>query len=416
LFLEDRLTFVSSISIVKAQSPFQMKKILPLLLCLYGSIIKSQAPQMLYGLATKSSPSSVFLATANPLTGSVTNISTSSLAANFLVGTGMIDPLNNTFYFTSSNNVIAAVSMTSGNLISTVTMSNANAPNFSGYMFNCADSKIYGVASSSSPQAVYVASLNASTGSVTNITPSLGGYFQSGCGTIDTRHNIFYLTAGNGSFVGVSLPTGSVVTNAPINNPNASWFSYYKYNPVDSTIYGLAGKNSPNSVWLAKMNPQTGLVTIISQNTVAAVVSMGRSELDRTNQIFYFGDGTFNIIGVSLSTGNVISSQTMTNTNAISFNNFTYAPDCSEIPTGIDQKNMSSSILLFPNPARKNIFVRNAENRSLKIQLLNQLGSAVLSASGENINMNLETLAPGIYYLKISGKGINETKKLVIEN
>jgi extracellular elastinolytic metalloproteinase len=75
-------------------------------------------------------------------------------------------------------------------------------------------------------------------------------------------------------------------------------------------------------------------------------------------------------------------------------------------------------ITLAPNPATNKVTLTiNGNKKSLNVDLLNASGQQLkrLNMSGETLQIDLPKLASGMYYLKISGEGFAETKKLVIQ-
>jgi hypothetical protein len=79
-------------------------------------------------------------------------------------------------------------------------------------------------------------------------------------------------------------------------------------------------------------------------------------------------------------------------------------------------ENGASVISVFPNPARSQFTVANAENASL--QLYNMSGQEVLRIhnKGKNTVVNVDFLSEGIYVLKVLKDGVFSTHKIVINN
>lgn len=78
---------------------------------------------------------------------------------------------------------------------------------------------------------------------------------------------------------------------------------------------------------------------------------------------------------------------------------------------------LSSNMHVYPNPAKDvlNIEVTTTENYS--VTLSNLLGKVIISdkSSKEKASINLNTVAPGIYFLTIDVKGEKATKKIIVE-
>lgn len=77
---------------------------------------------------------------------------------------------------------------------------------------------------------------------------------------------------------------------------------------ISNTFFGLARKNTPqDEVFLATVNPTTGLVTNVNNTAVSGVVNLTGAALDPYNQLFHF-IGYNTLYSVNLQTGNVMNS------------------------------------------------------------------------------------------------------------
>lgn len=80
-----------------------------------------------------------------------------------------------------------------------------------------------------------------------------------------------------------------------------------------------------------------------------------------------------------------------------------------------DIKNLIS---LAPNPARDKVVLTVKENRKpLQVKLFNNLGEQVASftLSGESMPIDISRFTTGAYYISITGEGINQKEKLIIQ-
>ena len=91
-----------------------------------------------------------------------------------------------------------------------------------------------------------------------------------------------------------------------------------------------------------------------------------------------------------------------------------------EVPQSIQSHQPSSSPLkIAPNPARDNVSIRlsdKSENQCL-LRIFDISGKEVLRQIPENttnIQLNVSHLQPGLYLIKIQGKGFEHFNKLVI--
>ena len=77
-----------------------------------------------------------------------------------------------------------------------------------------------------------------------------------------------------------------------------------------------------------------------------------------------------------------------------------------------------NSIAITPNPAKDKVNITVGGNtKLLKVIITNATGQHIISydMSGESLQARLPHVAPGMYYIKITGDGFSETRKLVIQ-
>jgi hypothetical protein len=77
-----------------------------------------------------------------------------------------------------------------------------------------------------------------------------------------------------------------------------------------------------------------------------------------------------------------------------------------------------SNFILFPNPARDNITLKNLNNRIEELVIYNLTGQIVLSRQIENVNeytINLADILPGIYNLIVCEKGSHRINHLIVK-
>ncbi len=67
---------------------------------------------------------------------------------------------------------------------------------------------------------------------------------------------------------------------------------------------------------------------------------------------------------------------------------------------------------LFPNPVKDVIYIRNFNNRSLKISIYNTMGALVKQLNTETDQINVSDLTPGCYVIKTEDKKVNKFIKL----
>ncbi len=83
---------------------------------------------------------------------------------------------------------------------------------------------------------------------------------------------------------------------------------------------------------------------------------------------------------------------------------------------GIDG-DLANSILIYPHPAKDEIFVQMDFQGNIHLEIVDQLGNNVLTqnVSSENSRIDVSSLSIGVYLIKIKGVDISIVKKLVIK-
>lgn len=271
------------------------------------------AQAQIAGLQFNSTPGQLVPVIADEQTGITSPIPNMATGATFLSGNSTLDPVNRKFYYSYGfNSVLAEVDLVNG----TMALRNMNNPNNADTRITCmqyypADGMIYGLNMKNSQ--LRLAKLDPSTGAVSLVSqnPVSGDQYSSGDATLDTATGIFYYIRGASSkqLIRVDVQTGTA-TSVNVSNPNQaiSPIVNIQWNPVDSMIYGL--NFTQGQLRMAKLNPATGAVTLISQTpTSADAFSSGTATLDpQTGRYFYVRGNPDNqqIITVNIQNGAVI--------------------------------------------------------------------------------------------------------------
>ncbi|MGB7786820.1 MAG: T9SS type A sorting domain-containing protein [Salinimicrobium sp.] len=70
---------------------------------------------------------------------------------------------------------------------------------------------------------------------------------------------------------------------------------------------------------------------------------------------------------------------------------------------------------IYPNPASgQKVYVTTQENKPKKVEIYNVLGKNVLSANLTGNELNISSLDPGVYIMKIQEGRSSATRKLVV--
>lgn len=193
----------------------------------------------MYGLARRSYYDSlsmnyigeVFLAKVNTLTGTITQISSSSLAQGYAMAGSAIDPYQMVYYFSTGSNLLG-VDIYNGNLYSNVAYQLPTNTYFDNFTYSCSDSTIYGLVRQNyftyildslfpgdslavlDSTSLRLGKVDPNTGVVTVVSPVSimnGGYSLNAGSAIDPSTMTFYFSNGSQN-IGVSLITGLITT------------------------------------------------------------------------------------------------------------------------------------------------------------------------------------------------------------
>lgn len=429
-----------------------MKSLILTSFILIATFSFAQLGSTMFGLA-RNSPSGVFLATMDPTTGIATNISPTSISSSINLTGAALNPYTNHFCFFGDNG-LKSIDLSTGLLTSTSTINNPNGTGyFDLFRFNTSDSLMYGLSRRNIPNpqtgglvsAMYLATIDANTGTINEISPnSIGQGFAFSGSAIDPHQMVFYYSTGS-QLVGLDMYTGGIFSSPTLSYPNGGqYFDNFTYSCADTALYGLIRTNyysqfydpqtmittqvfDSAAVHLGKVNAMTGEVTKVSTQPlgVTAFSVNGSSTIDPVNMIYYFisGSGTgLAIYGVSLQTGLVVSQGTISNTGALYFDMMRIQSDCYESrPTRFapsssltDQVVNPTSIQVAPNPFTDQVHI-TSKAALKKIELYQANGVLLYAVDVTSKEWTLETsmLQEGMYLLQVTtAQGVESVKIL----
>jgi hypothetical protein len=170
---------------------------------------------------------------------------------------------------------------------------------------------IYGLVRNTSTQDVSLARTNPSTGTITMIStvPFGVGFYGNTGSSVDPMNKIFYTVTSNKTLFGVNLLTGNIISSPTVAAPPSSSFDQISFNNSDTTLYGVVRYIPSQNFYLSKINVLTGAITIISPTSLPNGNS--NPTIDAVNKIYY-SLSSGKLYGLNLSTGNAISSPSVT--------------------------------------------------------------------------------------------------------
>lgn len=394
------------------------------------------------------------LGSVNPLNGNITNLGIEYNAGINLTG-ATTDPYSGKYFIGSGMNLMT-FDLNSGNIVNNVPITGSlPTAAFQNYRFNPSDSTIYGLVPNNfystyfdsltntsyqilDSSHIRFASLDPNTGvySLIGNTPYKNVYTLAG-NSIDPHQMLYYYSAVD-TFVAIDLYTGALYSEATIQLPPNAIFENFTYSCADTTIYGMTRQNYFSTVYdsllqqfvdvldsvtikLSKINPATGVVTIISPVNLGYGSNLsGSCFIDPSSMTYYFSSGT-EIMGVSLSTGLIVSVVPKSFQNgAMYFDMMRSTQNCLGAlkvrlnnPTSVAQWNgsISDEIVVFPNPTDDLLQVRS--NLELIQMDVIDLSGKMLLTTKEN-SISISELSAGQYWLKCKTKdGRSYTSKVV---
>lgn len=425
-----------------------MQKTILILVLLLNQYSYAQTSNTFYGLARKNTPNDeIFLAKVDPLTGVVTNISPTSLSPIVNLTGAALDPYNNNYHFIGYN-VIKTINLSSGLETNAALINNPIANSyFDNFRFNNSDSTLYGLArryiydsvTMTGYGEVFLSTINTTTGTITQISPtSVGqGYALAGS-AIDPYQKVFYYSTGY-TLMGLDMYNGTIYSNPTIQVPVNNYFDNFTYSCADTSLYGILRTNymdtipSPvdstlmievldsATIRLAKINPNTGIVTVISPYSIAQggySLNAG-STIDPNTMTYYYNNGA-ELIGVSLNTGLIVSQQLLNNVNGQFFELMRIESNCytAKQPIRLNSPSSVASVQdalvieVYPNPTSNQINVRcNVSIQKIEVQDL--VGNIIISHAPEteSTELDVSNFQQGIYMIKcFTGKQILTSK------
>ena len=413
----------------------------------------SQLGNTMFGLARTTNPAAVYIATMNPATGIATNVGQTSVSTSINLTGAALNPYSNQFCFIGDNG-LKSIDLTTGQITNTATVNNPNGVGyFDLFRFNTSDSLMYGLSrrNITNPQtgvvtgAMYLATIDATTGTISEISPtSVGQGFALSGSAIDPHQMVFYFSTGS-QLVGLDMYNGSIFSNPTLSFPNGGqYFDNFTYSCADTSLYGLVRTNYYSQVYnpitmmtnqvfdsaavhLGKVNPMTGAVTKVGNQSIGVTSFSinGSSTIDPINMIYYFISGSMNgiaIYGVSLQTGLVVSQAPISNAGGLYFDMMRIQSDCYESqPTRLESSAViqdpilkTTHVNVYPNPFVDQITI-SCEIQMQKIELFQANGSliSVNEFSGKEFTLETNELINGIYFLQVTTSNGKEIIKIL---
>jgi hypothetical protein len=384
----------------------------------------------LFGLLRTPNPPTVYLGKLDLGTSTFNQISPSSLATSYNLTGAALDP-NTGSYFFVGNESLLSVNLLDGLTLAQNPLTNPISPSyFDNFRFNTSDSSLYGLArrfiqGSGIGQGygeLFLSTIDPNTGVITQISPqSVGESYALQGSAIDPHQMVYYYATGD-QLIGLDMYTGLVYSAPNLSFPQGGlYFDNFTYNCADTTIYGLirVSTTPPLTVHFGKVNPQTGVVTRISQQALdySTFTLNGSSTIDPYTGTYYYvsalPQGGYGVIGISVQTGNVVSVNPIpaNGTTPNYFDMMRQPSDCFDAEaTRVNPNSGSVGVTnsepqhfkVSPNPFDEQINIVSAE-RINTLVLRDALGKVYLETAPAAFELQLQTstLTSGMYFLEL---------------
>ena len=428
----------------------QLKTLFLGTICTLQFIVNAQN-NILYGLIRTNPASGIFLGSMDVTSGQITQISPSSVVPTYVWSGAALDLNTGKYIFSGAANTIATVSLMDGQLVSQPPINNPNNGGyFENFRFNTSDSTLYGLARKQlqgmppgiSSVAVYLASINPTSGAVTEISPQVIGQSYAGqSSAIDPHQMVYYYSAVNANpnaqlFTGLDLYNGQVFSAQPFSFPEGgNIFDNYTYNCADTTIYGIIRitTTQPQTYYFGKIDPQTGVVTRVSNQPLpfSVYVGNGSATIDPDAGVYYFEtnlpQGGYAMTGLSIATGAVVCQFPLPVNNGVFtyFDMLRHPSDCMGAAAyrpntnggggsaGIENLDPNGS-KVYPNPVADQL---NIESTSIVFSLIlrDAKGGILFEANPQEkfTKISFEHIPSGVYFLEVQNEHGLELLKVV---
>jgi hypothetical protein len=275
---------------------------------------------------------------------------------------------------------------------------------------------MYGLARTSNPAAVYIATMDPATGVATNIGQTSVSSSINLTGAALNPYNNRFCFFGDNGLKSIDLSTGQISNTATINNPNGTgYFDLFRFNTSDSLMYGLSRRNITNpqtgqvtgAMYLATINEITGTITEISTTSIGQSFALSGSAIDPHQMVFYYSTGS-QLVGLDMYTGGIFSNPTLTFPNGgQNFDNFTYS--CADTTLyGLVRSNYYTPVFNPVTGMTTQVF----DSAAVHLGKVNAMTGAVTKISTQSLGVNSfsvngsSTIDPvNLIYYFISGSG-----------
>lgn len=194
-------------------------------------------------------------------------------------------------------------------------------------------STMYGLHRQMNPSTVSLVEIDPTTGVMTPVGNQVLSTTVNTTGVSLNPYELSYSYQDDNSWISLSVLDGSVLADVTVNLPSTTGdFNNFRFNTADSVMYGLysqviydpiTGQYS-GDMRLASCDLSTGLVSLISPNSVATSYTMSGAVINPHLMVYYFISED-KLKGLDLYNGSIFSQPIITiPSGGTSFDNFAY--------------------------------------------------------------------------------------------
>jgi len=406
-----------------------MKRILLVILC-FGAIyncIAQNAYGKLFGVYQDLNHH-FRLMNVDTNTAAITNIDSLPGTDNYFTTSSALDRVNGIYYLgitdTAGDSRLAQIDISTGAVLSKPLLDWTMTSGLLELQYHHGKQKLYGVNLQTGNDNANVVEVNPANGNFTLIkTINPVATKVNGSGTIDEIGNRFFFNGNdgnNGSFADrlyvVDLDSGTVLSQhvyaLSITFPPFE----LQYDPVQDRLFGLY-RDDNATYHLAKISPNTALLTSVSTITGMAGVFSGTSTFDPIGRRYFFTGFDDNnkdrLYVIDVESGDVISDAEIPAVTSTFSMKLEYDYEGVSAVNELQIKPLS----VYPNPAADKIWFNIPFEKECDVQLVDMLGkevyTTVLKRTGINY-INVNFLPNGIYNLRTGEKGVVYSGKVII--
>ncbi len=196
------------------------------------------------------------------------------------------------------------------------------------------DNTMYGLYQTVNPSGFQFGTIDPSTGVISTIGNAVLSNAVNSTGAALNPYNQTFSYQDEDSWLSINLQTGEIVNDVMISLPNMEGtFDNFRFNAADSSMYGLFRQISYDPITgfiyadirLATCDLTTGIVSLISPNSVAESYTMSGCTIDPFLMVYYF-ESEDKFTGIDLYNGQIYSSPLISLPEpGMTFGNYAYS-------------------------------------------------------------------------------------------